>query len=103
MSESLSEDELAELIHSGRINTSRLAAKRHQTKTSVSIRNRSNKTQESATIKRDSPLEGELPKSSGKEPDPEWLRTEKEKADRNIAALRQDKRRQEEMREASRF
>lgn len=103
MSESLSEDELAELIRSGRINTSRLATKRHQPKTSVSNRNNSNKTQESTTRKRDSPPKVEFPKSSGKEPDPEWLRTEKEKVERNIAALRQDKRRQEEMREASMF
>jgi hypothetical protein len=57
----------------------------------------------SVTRKRNSPAEVELPKSTGKEPDPEWLRTEKEKAERNIVALRQDKRRREEMREASRF
>ena len=100
MSESLSEEELAELIRSGRINTSRSNSKRRQTKTSIS---KPNRTQTSVKYTVHSPREVEISKSKGKEPDPEWLKTEKEKAERNIIAQRQDKQRQEEMQEASRF
>jgi len=98
MSESLSEEQLAELVRSGRVNTSRSSAKRRQTKTSGS---RSTKAQTSAQRAIDSPREVEL--TTSKELDAEWLRVEKEKAERNMAAERQDKRRREEMREASRF
>ncbi len=102
MSESLSKDELADLIRHGRISTSRSAAKRRQAKLRVSANNKA-KTEASVPRARDSPLEVELPKSSEKEPDPEWLIAEKEKVERNIAAHRQDKRQRDEMQEASRF
>ena len=102
MSESLSEDELADLIRHGRINTSRSAAKRRQAKLRVSAKNKA-KTEASLPRVRDSPREVELPKSSEKEPDPEWLTAEKEKAERNIAAYRQNKQHRDEMQEASRF
>jgi len=100
MSESLSEDELADLIRHGRISTSRSAAKRRQTKLRV---NTNNKAKASVPRARDSPREVELSKSSAKEPDPEWLIAEKEKAERNIAAHPQDRRQRDEMQEASRF
>jgi hypothetical protein len=102
MSESLSADEVAELIRHGRINTSRSAAKRRRAK----LRDRTNsnsKTEASVPRPRGSLPEVELPKSSKKEPDPEWLMAEKEKAERNIAAYRQNKQHRDEMQEASRF
>lgn len=100
MSESLSEEQLAELIRSGRINTSKSAAKKRQTKKSKSDQT---ETHEKSVPKvRDSPRQVE--QTTPKEPDPEWLRAEKEKAERNIAAQRQqDKRRRDELLEASRF
>ncbi|MHB2035956.1 MAG: hypothetical protein ACYCPW_04335 [Nitrososphaerales archaeon] len=101
MSESLSEEQLAELMRSGRVNTSRSSAKRFQTKTSSSINLKSTRAQTSAPRAIDSPREVEL--TTSKEVDAEWLRAEKEKAERNIATERKDKRRREEMREASRF
>jgi len=61
------------------------------------------KTEASVPSARDSPREVELPKSLEKEPDPEWLIAEKEKAERNIAAHRQDRRQRDEMQEASEF
>lgn len=100
MSESLSEEQLAELMRSGRVNTSRSSAKRRQTKTSGSSI-KSTKAQTSVPRVTDSPRKVEL--NASKELDAEWLRTEKEKAERNMATERQDKRRREEMREASRF
>lgn len=111
MSESLSEDELADLIHNGRINTPRSAAKRREAKTSISSMKKDNnkpkdKTQSGVPRPMDSsPQEvSELPiPSSEKELDPEWLRVEKEKAERNIVTQTQDKRRREEMQEASKF
>ena len=102
MSESLSEDRLAELMRSGRVNTSRSSAKRRQTKTrGSSINLKSTKAQTSAPREMDSPREVKL--TTSKELDMEWLRVEKEKAERNMAAERQDKRRREEKREASKF
>jgi hypothetical protein len=103
MSESLSEDELAELIRSGRINTARSEAARRRVRTGGRINSGSVRSQTNASS--DSPRKVELPKSSlvKEEPDPEWLRTEKEKAERNIAAKRLDKRHLEEMQDASRF
>jgi hypothetical protein len=102
MSESLSEDELADLIRHGRINTSRSAAKRRQAKLRDSTHIKERK-ETSVPRARDSPREVELPKSSEKEPDPEWLIAEKEKVERNIAAYRQNKQKRDEMQEASRF
>jgi hypothetical protein len=102
MSESLSEDEVAELIRHGRINTSRSAAKRRQAKLRDSTSSNA-KTEASVPRARDSPGEVELPQSSRKEPDPEWLMVEKEKAERNIVAYRQNKQHRDEMQEASRF
>ena len=100
MNESLSEDELAELIRHGRINNSRSASKRNQTSKTGSP---NIKSQSSAPRPGNSPREAELPKASENEPDPEWLRAEKEKAERNIAAQRQDKQRRDEMQDASKF
>lgn len=103
MSESLSEDQLAEIIRSGRINTPKsAAAKRRQTKMSGTVNNKPIKAQTSGPRSSDSPRESNLTTSS-KELDPEWLKAEKEKVERNIAAKRQDKRIREEMQEASRF
>lgn len=102
MSESLSEDQLAELIHGGRINTSRSAVKKHQAKKIGSINNMTTKTQTSVPRPRDSTQKVD-PTASTKELDQEWLKAEKEKAERNIVAQRQDKRRREEMRESSMF
>jgi hypothetical protein len=102
MSESLSEDEVAELIRYGRINTSRSAAKRRQAKLRGST-NSNAKTEASAPRARDSPGEVDLSTSSKKELDPEWLMAEKAKAERNIAAHRQNKQHRDEMQEASRF
>ena len=101
MSESLCEDELADLISHGRISTSRSAAKRRQAKLRVSTNNA--RTEASVPHVRDSPREAELPKSSEKEPDPEWLIAEKEKAERNVAAHRQDRRQRDELQEDSKF
>ena len=111
MSESLSEDELADLIRNGRINTPRSTAKRRETKPSgVGVKKDDNKprnetgTSVPRTNNSSSQKVDKLPKpSSGEEPDPEWLRAEKEKAERNIAAPSQDRRRREEMQEASKF
>lgn len=101
MSESLSDDELAKLVRSGRINTSKASAKKRNVKTSNTSKNET-KQQVSLPRVRDPPREV-APASSDEELDPEWLRTEKERAERNIAAEHQDKRRSEEMREASKF
>lgn len=111
MSESLSEDELADLIRNGRINTPRSAAKRRETKpTGDSVKKDNNEPRNEkrasvpGTSDRSSQKVGKSPKtSSGDEINPEWLRAEKEKAERNIAAPSQDKRRREEMQEASKF
>lgn len=102
MSEPLSEDQLAELIRSGRISTSKSASKRGQTKRSNTINHKPTKTQTSASRVTDSPTGVDLT-TTPKEVDQVWLKAEKEKAERNISAQRQDKRRIEEMREASRF
>ncbi len=101
MSEPLSEEQLAELIRSGRISTSRSVAKRRQTKRNDSI-NMPTRTQTSAPRVADLPQVANLT-TTAKEVDPVWLEAEKEKAERNISAQRQDKRRIEELREASRF
>jgi hypothetical protein len=108
MSEPLSEDELAELIRSGRINTTRSEAKRRFAKKNSRINNASSgKAQRSASRARDLPQNAKLLAESisakHEEPDPEWLKIEKEKSERNIAAQRLDKRRLEEMQEASKF
>ena len=103
MSESLSQEELAELIRHGRLSTSRSSAKRRQAKASSSIDNKPKTPHVNITPARESPAKVEPSKLSEKEPDPEWLKAEKEKAERNIAAERQDKRRRDEMQEASRF
>ena len=98
MSESLTEDEVADLIRHGRISTSRSEAKRRQAKSRGST---NSKAKSEASVPRVKKVE--LPKSQGKEPDPEWLIAEKEKAERNIAAHRQSRRQRDEMQEASRF
>ena len=102
MSEPLSEDQLAELIRSGRISTSKSAAKRRQIRTRDSIYHKPTMAQTGARGAADSRQGVEL-NAAPKEVDPVWLEAEKEKAERNISAQRQDKRRMEEMREASRF
>jgi hypothetical protein len=98
MSDSLSEEELAELVRHGRINTSRSEAKRRQIK-------KSSKKQTLPRVQRgrDAQPKIEVPGSSRKESDPDWLEAQKEKTERNIAAPRQDKQRRDEMQEASRF
>jgi len=101
MSESLSEDELAQLIRHGRINSSKSAKKRRPTKPSIS--EISPPSQPARIHEKEPAQESGFPKSAAKEPDPEWLRAQKEKAKRNIAAVRQDRQKQDEMREASRF
>ena len=101
MSESLSEDELAVLIRSGRINTSKSSAKKRNIKTSASRKSKPI-SRTSSSVVREVPRE-EIPVTSDKELDPEWLMAEKERAERNIASEHQDKRRTEEMREASKF
>ncbi len=109
MSEDLSEDELAELLRSGRINTPKSSAKRRQTKKRVAgiDNNKPSRAKTSVSMTRDAPREAELSEKTSaneeEEPDPEWLRVEKEKAQRNIASKRQDNLRREEMQEASRF
>ena len=103
MSESLSEEELAELIRHGRINTSRSMAKRRQPKPSTTI-NIKPKAQVSVPhARKDSSPKIEVTEQSVKEPDSEWLKSQKEKAERNISAPRQDKQRRDEMQEASKF
>jgi hypothetical protein len=101
MSDSLSEDELAELIRHGRINTSRAAAKRRSPR--ASSRDNNAQSQPGAQRARESPQRADTPILSENEPDPDWLKAQKEKAERNIAAPREDKRRRDEMREASKF
>ena len=113
MSESLSKEELAELIRSGRINTSKSATKRRQkTRTTSSSNNMNSDNSKPSTIRtRISDATDSLPRLVNlptksevvRDPDVEWLRAEKEKAERNIASPRQDKKRQEDMEEASRF
>lgn len=101
MSESLSDDELAELIRGGRINTSRSAAKKRNMKTAKASKNEPEHQMSSTRV--NDPPRKVLLATSDKELDSEWLRTEKERVERNIAAEHQDKRRSEEMREASKF
>ena len=101
MSESLSEDELAELIRSGRINTSKSSAKKRNIKTNDSRKSKPVSRTSSSAV-REVPRD-EILATSDKALDPEWLKAEKERAERNIASEHQDKRRSEEMREASKF
>lgn len=101
MSEPLSEDQLVELIRSGRISTSRSVLKKRQTRTIDITSFKPTKRQTSEPRTTDSL--SEVTTTSQKELDPEWLKTEREKAERNISAPRRDKRQQEEMRDASRY
>jgi hypothetical protein len=94
MSDSLSEEELADLIRHGRINTSRSAARRNVKK---------NSDQRRTTPQKQERAVSSTAGVSEKEPDPIWLREEKEKVERNVAASKQDKQRKDEMREASKF
>ena len=98
MSDTLSEEELSELVHHGRINTSRSEAKRRQIK-------KSSRKQTLPQVQRgrEAPPRVGVPASSKKEPDPDWLEAQKMKVERNIATPRQDKQRRDEMQEASRF
>ena len=100
MSESLTDDELAELIRNGRINTSKSAAKKRSMKSIDS--SKSKPKQQSPSAVRE-PSRDVVPTMPAKELDPEWLEAEKERAERNIASALQDKRRTEEMRDASKF
>jgi hypothetical protein len=95
MSDSLSEEELVELIRHGRISTSRSAARQKT--------NRKSSNQAPAPIQKQERIVSPVVEVPGKEPDPEWLKAEKEKAQRNIAASRRDRQRRDEMQEASRF
>lgn len=67
------------------------------------INNKPNAQSDMPARRVESPSEAEPPKPSGREPDPKWLKAEKEKAERNIAAVRQERQRRDEMKEASRF
>lgn len=101
MSETLSEEELAQLIRHGRINSSKKRAiKRNQTRSDFSEKKG---TPAQPRNQETRPPENVQSKQARIEPDPEWLKAQKEKAERNIATARRDKQNQDEMREASRF
>lgn len=97
MSESLSEEELQELIRHGRISTSKSAAKRRR----VTRRDESRPIAQRPKLSAEKNTETST--VNKKETDSEWLRTQKEKSERNIATSLSDKQRREEMREASKF
>jgi hypothetical protein len=103
LSESLTDDELAELVRHGRINTSKSTVKRHQTKTKPDV----NKKEHHGFIESRKDTSSKLlesPKSSDpNDLNPRWLEAQKERAERNIASSRQDRQRREDMREASKF
>ncbi len=98
MSDSLTEEELAELVRHGRLSTSK-SAMQHQKR----MKTREKRNERPAAPRREGPtLEAKLSKLDTKL-DPGWLKAQKEKAETNIAAQRLDKRRKEEMQEASKF
>jgi hypothetical protein len=97
MSDSLTEDEIAELVRHGRISTSKSAIQRQRRMKPQEKRNERPTTRKEATT-----VVPESPKSNGKL-DPEWLKAQKEKAETNVAAQRLNKRQREEMQEASKF
>lgn len=99
MNDSLTDDQLVELIRHGRINTSKQAARRRERSKMHPERSESRPT--ASPEKNPSPTV-ESSKAE-KELDPEWLKAQKQRAERNIASAREDKLRKDEMKEASKF
>jgi len=84
----LTQEELEELIRHGRINASKAMTRQKKTNEAARVRKADNRPK---------------PVTNPKAPDPEWLIAQKEKAERNIATPRYDKRRKADMQEASKF
>jgi hypothetical protein len=98
----LTQEELQELIRSGRINASRTMTRKKKTKEAPKVRNEAPKVRNEAPKVRNYENRPK-PETNPKAPDPEWLTAQKEKAERNIVTPRYDKGQKSDMEEASKF